>query len=38
MILRGEFDVYPREIEEVLLKHEAVPMASVIEVFHDRHW
>jgi long-chain acyl-CoA synthetase len=32
MILRGGFNVYPREIEEVLLSHPAVAMAAVIGV------
>ncbi|MGW7434444.1 long-chain-fatty-acid--CoA ligase [Streptomyces sp. NPDC054849] len=37
MILRGGFNVYPREIEEVLLTHPSVSMAAVIGVPHDRH-
>ncbi|WP_326656046.1 long-chain-fatty-acid--CoA ligase [Streptomyces sp. NBC_00385] len=37
MILRGGFNVYPREIEEVLLAHPSVSMAAVIGVPHDRH-
>ncbi|MER6117789.1 long-chain fatty acid--CoA ligase [Streptomyces sp. NPDC001743] len=37
MIIRGGFNVYPREIEEVLLTHPAVRMAAVIGVPHDRH-
>lgn len=32
MIIRGGFNVYPREIEEVLLLHPAVTMAAVIGV------
>lgn len=32
MILRGGFNVYPREIEEVLMSHPAVSLASVIGV------
>jgi long-chain acyl-CoA synthetase len=32
MILRGGFNVYPREIEEVLVTHPAVSMAAVIGV------
>lgn len=32
MILRGGFNVYPREIEEVLMTHPAVAMAAVIGV------
>ena len=37
MIIRGGFNVYPREIEEVLMSHEAVSMAAVIGVPHDSH-
>ncbi|MEU9086560.1 long-chain fatty acid--CoA ligase [Streptomyces sp. NPDC048357] len=37
MIIRGGFNVYPREIEEVLLTHPAVSMVAVIGVPHDRH-
>jgi long-chain acyl-CoA synthetase len=37
MIIRGGFNVYPREIEEVLMTHEAVSLAAVIGVPHDRH-
>ncbi|MFG2591395.1 long-chain fatty acid--CoA ligase [Streptomyces sp. NPDC048438] len=37
MILRGGFNVYPREIEEVLLTHPSVSTAAVIGVPHDRH-
>ncbi|MGW2558626.1 long-chain-fatty-acid--CoA ligase [Streptomyces sp. NPDC001514] len=37
MIIRGGFNVYPREIEEVLLTHPAVSMAAVIGVPHDSH-
>ncbi len=32
MILRGGFNVYPREIEEVLMTHEAVSLCAVIGV------
>jgi long-chain acyl-CoA synthetase len=32
MILRGGFNVYPRELEEVLLTHPAVSLAAVIGV------
>jgi long-chain acyl-CoA synthetase len=32
MILRAGFNVYPREIEEVLMRHPAVAMAAVIGV------
>ncbi|MFF1832763.1 long-chain fatty acid--CoA ligase [Streptomyces sp. NPDC058231] len=37
MIIRGGFNVYPREIEEVLLTHPAVSMVAVIGVPHERH-
>jgi long-chain acyl-CoA synthetase len=37
MIIRGGFNVYPREVEEVLMTHPAVSMASVIGVPHDQH-
>jgi len=36
MILRGGYNVYPREIEEVLMTHPAVSMAAVIGVPHDK--
>jgi long-chain acyl-CoA synthetase len=35
MILRGGYNVYPRELEEVLLTHPAVSMAAVIGVPHE---
>ena len=37
MIIRGGFNVYPREIEEVLMTHEAVSLAAVIGVPHEQH-
>ncbi|MFI5935399.1 long-chain fatty acid--CoA ligase [Actinoplanes sp. NPDC051494] len=37
MIIRGGFNVYPREIEEVLMTHEAVSLAAVIGVPDPRH-
>ncbi|GAB3213251.1 long-chain-fatty-acid--CoA ligase [Marinactinospora thermotolerans] len=37
MIIRGGFNVYPREIEEVLLTHEEVSLAAVVGVPHDSH-
>jgi long-chain acyl-CoA synthetase len=37
MILRGGFNVYPREVEEVLYQHEAVVEAAVIGVAHESH-
>ncbi len=32
MIIRGGLNVYPREVEEVMMKHEAVSMVAVIGV------
>ncbi|MCK5539304.1 MAG: long-chain fatty acid--CoA ligase [Deltaproteobacteria bacterium] len=37
MVIRGGFNVYPRELEEVLLTHPAISLAAVIGVPHDRH-
>lgn len=37
MIIRGGFNVYPREIEEILYAHPAVLEAAVIGVKHDSH-
>jgi long-chain acyl-CoA synthetase len=37
MIIRGGFNVYPREIEEVLLTHSAISLAAVIGVPSDEH-
>ena len=37
MIIRGGFNVYPREIEEVLITHEAVSLAAVVGVPHESH-
>ncbi|MCG8686700.1 MAG: long-chain fatty acid--CoA ligase [Desulfobacterales bacterium] len=37
MIIRGGYNVYPREIEEVLLTHPDVSLASVLGVAHDSH-
>jgi long-chain acyl-CoA synthetase len=36
MILRGGFNVYPREIEEVLYQHPAIAEAAVIGIPDDR--
>ena len=36
MIIRGGFNVYPREVEEVLYAHPAVLEAAVIGVPHER--
>lgn len=37
MIIRGGFNVYPREIEEVLMTHPQVSLVAVIGVPHDSH-
>lgn len=37
MIIRGGYNVYPREIEEVLMTHPAVSLAAVVGVPHDSH-
>ena len=37
MIVRGGFNVYPREIEEVLMAHEAVSLAAVVGVPDESH-
>jgi len=37
MIIRGGFNVYPRELEEVLLTHPGVSLAAVIGVPHPSH-
>src|SRR4029079_1502323 len=37
MIIRGGYNVYPREIEEVLMTHEAVSLAAVIGVPDESH-
>jgi long-chain acyl-CoA synthetase len=37
MIIRGGFNVYPREIEDVLMTHPAVSLAAVIGISHERH-
>jgi len=37
MIIRGGYNVYPREIEEVLMSHPAVSLAAVVGVAHDSH-
>jgi long-chain acyl-CoA synthetase len=35
MIIRGGYNVYPREIEEVLYEHPAVAEAAVVGMPHD---
>ena len=37
MIIRGGFNVYPREVEEVLYSHEAIVEAAVLGVPHQSH-
>ena len=37
MIIRGGFNIYPREIEEVLLTHPAISLAAVIGI-PDEHY
>ncbi len=37
MIIRGGFNVYPRELEEVLMTHEAIAQVAVIGVPHETH-
>lgn len=37
MVIRGGFNVYPRELEEVLMTHEAVAQVAVIGVPHETY-
>jgi long-chain acyl-CoA synthetase len=37
MIIRGGYNVYPREVEEVMMAHEAVSMVAVVGIPHDEH-
>jgi long-chain acyl-CoA synthetase len=37
LIIRGGFNVYPREVEEVLLTHPEVSLAAVVGVPHDTY-
>ncbi len=37
MILRNGFNVYPREVEEVLMTHPAVSSVAVFGVAHEKH-
>jgi long-chain acyl-CoA synthetase len=37
IIIRGGFNVYPRELEEVLLSHPEVSLAAVVGVPHERN-
>jgi long-chain acyl-CoA synthetase len=36
MILRGGYNVYPRELEEVMMTHEAVSLVAVVGVPDER--
>ena len=37
MIIRGGYNVYPREVEEALMTHEAISLAAVVGVPHQTH-
>ncbi len=37
LIIRGGFNVYPREVEDVMMKHPAVSMVAVIGVPNDQY-
>lgn len=37
MVIRGGFNVYPRELEEVLMTHPAIALVAVIGVPHEVH-
>jgi len=37
MIIRGGLNVYPREVEETIMKHEAVSLVAIIGVPHDEY-
>jgi long-chain acyl-CoA synthetase len=37
MIIRGGMNVYPREVEEVLMTHDAVSLAAVVGVPDEAH-
>jgi long-chain acyl-CoA synthetase len=37
MIIRGGFNVYPREIEEVMLQHPAISMVAIIGILSEEH-
>jgi long-chain acyl-CoA synthetase len=37
MIIRGGYNVYPREVEEVMIQHSAISMVAVIGIPHDEY-
>ncbi len=37
LIIRGGFNVYPRDVEDALVEHPAVAVAGVVGQPHDRH-
>jgi long-chain acyl-CoA synthetase len=37
MIIRGGYNVYPREVEEVMIQHSAISMVAVIGVASDEY-
>jgi long-chain acyl-CoA synthetase len=37
MVLRGGYNVYPREVEDVLMRHPAVAQVAVVGVPHSRY-
>ncbi|MEM1323529.1 MAG: AMP-binding protein, partial [Bacteroidota bacterium] len=37
MIIRGGLNVYPREVEEVIIQHEAISLVAVIGVPHEEY-
>jgi long-chain acyl-CoA synthetase len=36
MILRGGYNIYPRELEEVIMTHEAVSLVAIIGIPDDK--
>jgi long-chain acyl-CoA synthetase len=36
MIIRGGFNIYPREVEELMIKHESVSLVAVIGIPHEK--
>ncbi len=37
LIIRGGYNVYPREVEEVLMRHPAVKQVAIIGIPHETH-